>query len=237
VLPAKPPYPGIVGGLTFTTGCYADFLRSVKERPYHDICEVFDALQKDNMKVLMLLDGIDKPLAKAQLTRNLWDQLRELASKPSLRLVTASRQPLHELIRSAESAGSDFWNIFHPQPVKLECFEEGDIDDAISRLQDVKFVPGARTELLNWTAGFPPLLLELLNTVGTKYRGRAIDGSAVNLIAEASNQVLDALLANLWKDCPQSSRDLFCELMERGSLDAPKCKDTDVLPLAEKGFA
>ena len=58
---------------------------------YGDLREVTEALQDEQVRVLLLLDGLDRPLAADTLTRNFWDQLRELASQPSLRLVTPSR--------------------------------------------------------------------------------------------------------------------------------------------------
>jgi hypothetical protein len=54
---------------------------------------VFDELDKDNKRLLIVLDGFDHVLAGTGLTRNLWDQLRSLGEKGSLRLVTGSRRP------------------------------------------------------------------------------------------------------------------------------------------------
>ena len=48
---------------------------------------VFDQLEKDGMRLLAVLDGFDDALAGTGLTRNLWDQLRTLAQRPSLLLV------------------------------------------------------------------------------------------------------------------------------------------------------
>jgi hypothetical protein len=127
---------------------YAAHLRSAKEKPYQDICEVFDAFRQEGIKVLMLWDGFDKPLGSGRLTRNLWDgfdkplgsgrltrnlwdQLKDLATLPNVRLVTASRKRLHELIRSAETQTSDLWEIFYPNPIWLEPFDDEDVDSAI----------------------------------------------------------------------------------------------------------
>jgi hypothetical protein len=215
---------------------YADHLRSAKERPYQDICEVCDALGQDSIKVLMLWDGFDKPLGNGRLTRNLWDQLKELAARPSVRLVTASRKPLHELIRSAETQTSDFWGIFDTNPIRLEAFDDDDVDSAISKLDKVKFEPGARAEVLNWTGAFPPIFLTLLNAINESKRGHAVDGAAVNQIAEAIVGNLDGFISALWSDCPQSSRDLFHELVSGGAVEEAKCANADIVPLMEKGF-
>ena len=69
---------------------------------------VFDDLEKSDARLLVVLDGFDYALAGAGLTRNLWDQLRSLAQKTSLRFVTGSRRPLRELCRTEESRTSDF---------------------------------------------------------------------------------------------------------------------------------
>ncbi len=89
----------LAGALVKNHADYAEHLKSAGESAYQDIAEVLDALNKDDGKVLAILDGFDKPLSNGQLTRNLWDQLRELAQKPSLRLVTSSRRTLRDLIR------------------------------------------------------------------------------------------------------------------------------------------
>lgn len=216
---------------------YAAHLRAVKEKPYGELREVFDALHSENAKVLMLWDGLDKPLGSGKLARNLWDQLRELASRPSLRLVTTSRRQLHELVRSTESQTSDFWGIFDPSPIKLERLDEEDVDEAISRVPKLAFGQGGRAELINWTGAFPPLLLELLNAINADAVGGAVDGEAVNRIAERVAEGIDGVLTALWSDCPQSSKDLFHELAASGPIDQAKCSHSDLLPLVEKGFA
>ena len=54
---------------------------------------VLDDLESEGARLLAVLDGFDYALAGAGLTRNLWDQLRSLAQKTSLRFVTGSRRP------------------------------------------------------------------------------------------------------------------------------------------------
>ena len=60
---------------------------------------VLDELARNDERLLVVFDGFDYALAGTGLTRNLWDQLRALAQKDSLRLVTGSRRPLRELCR------------------------------------------------------------------------------------------------------------------------------------------
>ena len=69
--------------------------------------------ENEGTRLLVVLDGFDYALAGTGLTRNLWDRLRALAQRTSLRLVTGSRRPLRELCRTEETRTSDFWEIFY----------------------------------------------------------------------------------------------------------------------------
>ena len=145
---------------------YAEHLRNPQGNPYRDIEEILDLLKDESSKVLAIMDGFDKPLSDGQLTRNLWDQLRELALKPSLRLVTASRRTLRDLIRNPKSQTSDFWNIFDPSPVRVGCFDESDLSALLAARPGMELTAGAKTELWNASNGFPVLMLSILNAVG-----------------------------------------------------------------------
>lgn len=226
----------LVAGLASVNSSYADYLRAVTGNPYKELAEVFDELKDQGIKVLILWDGFDKPLAGGKLSRNLWDQLRELASRPSIRLVTASRRRLHDLIRSADSQTSDFWNIFDPTPVRIECFDEGDIRDAASRLSGITFGPGAQTELLNWSGGFPPLVLSVLNQIDQKGMNGIIDPAITNQCAEGIIDDLSAILSALWDDCPEPSKDVFREIVNGGPIEQAKLGQQTLAHLAEKGF-
>jgi len=215
---------------------YSDCLRAAEGNPYNDLVEVFDILKDQGTKVLMLWDGFDKPLANGKLSRNLWDQLRELASNPSLRLVTASRRRLHDLIRSADAQTSDFWNIFDPTPVRIGCFDESDIEAAVSRLPGITIAPGAQTEILNWSGGFPPLLLSLLNEIAQLGTGSVVSPAEANGCAEKIIDELSAMLNALWADCPESSKDIFRETSEGRVVEQSKIRQPDLEHLTEKGF-
>ena len=74
---------------------------------------VFDEMKSQGIRFLAVLDGFDHVLARSGITKNLWDELRNLGQMPSLRLVTGSRSPLRELCRTEDSRTSDFWEIFY----------------------------------------------------------------------------------------------------------------------------
>jgi len=214
---------------------YANHLLSLGEEDYPELREVIEVLADERIRVLMLWDGFDKPLATGRLTRNLWDQLRELASYPSLRLVTATRRNLQELIRSEESVSSDFWNIFDMTPVKLGVFDDAD-REAVYAATGLSFFEAARTELDNWTGGYPPLFLAVVNEV---VEMRPVSGADNEIINQAASHALDKLgevLNELWDDCPQPAKDLYCHLCERGELGLDGVGKTERTCLAEKGF-
>jgi hypothetical protein len=106
---------------------YAKHLRNSDGSAYSDIADVLDLLTAEGRKVLAIMDGFDRPISNGQLTRNLWDQLRELGQKPSLRFVTACRRTQRELIRNPDEETSPFWNIFLDAPVRVSCFDENDL--------------------------------------------------------------------------------------------------------------
>ena len=89
---------------------------------------IFTELEGESARILVVLDGFDYALAGTELTRNLWDQLRSLAQRTSLRFVTGSRRPLRELCRTEESRTSDFWEIFYDTPVRVTALDDSDWD-------------------------------------------------------------------------------------------------------------
>ena len=172
--------------------------------------EVVEALDDEDITILMLWDGMDKPLASASLTRNLWDQLRELSSYPSLRLVTASRRSMQELVRNEDSKTSDFWNVFDQVPVNLFTFDEG----AVTGLLEAKGVSpgkGGIKELYNWTGFYPPLLLEVLNYClhsGSSH----LTNENIEEYSGNSMESLQGILAKLWDDCSKDAKDVYHQL-------------------------
>ena len=184
----------------------AKHLDGAEGSAFEEITAVLDILTGDG-KVLAVLDGFDKALANGRLTRNLWDQMRELAAKPSLRLVTASRRTLRELIRNPDAQTSDFWNIFEPSPIRVGCFDGQDLDAVLERTQEFQLSGGARTELLSATNAYPILTLEVLNTIASaSHRGDVRPDTMRDAVDETYPVVRDRLDA-VWEDCPSTARD------------------------------
>ena len=145
---------------------HAAYLGPRDERIHEVLDFIFDELasEVEPARVLVVFDGFDHGLAGANLTRNLWDQLRALAQKPSLRLMAGSRRPLREVCRTEESRTSDFWEIFNPTPIRVAALDDTDLDAFMQPLLETGCTldESARMEVANWTGGVPLLVCSLL---------------------------------------------------------------------------
>ena len=185
---------------------------------------VLDDLAKIDARLLVVLDGFDYALAGAGLTRNLWDQLRSLAQKTSLRFVTGSRRPLRELCRTEETRTSDFWEIFYDTPIRVAALDDADWDPFLEPLlaTGCTLDEPARKEIVNWTGGVPLLVCALLQKLWEQSReALRLSKPDVDHAAETILNERNELLATLWDDCDVELR------ADLGALA------TDGIPLAE----
>lgn len=223
-------------GIKAANNDYGEHLLSVNSGEYAEICEVMDVLHDDGQKILMLWDGFDKPLSGGALTRNLWDNLLELCRKPSFRLVISTRKELHQLIRDEKSVTSDFWGVFEGI-VRMTTFDDSDVESILATLSELEFQPGARTELINWSAGFPPLFLEFLNQIIMEAKSARIDNNFVNQSGPKAAEKCLAVLGALWDDCPAAAQDLYIHLVYHGDQPFDDARKDERDCLIEKGFA
>lgn len=226
----------IANGLALGGSQYAEYVQAATS--FADLREVLETFEADEKKLLVLWDGFDKPLGAGRLSRNLWDQLRELAASPALRVVTATRRSLHELIRNEESVTSDFWNIFDPAPVRIGIFDDDDCSAALAGLAPIVIERSGRTELANWSAAYPPLYLAILNEA-VAANPTSIDNEAINHAAELAleREHVRHILSDMWDDCSAQAQDLYRHLVrERGILIGEVGASERTL-LQERGFA
>ena len=180
-----------------------------EDLPEYDVLDlVFDQLEKDGVRLLAVLDGFDDALAGTGLTRNLWDQLRTLAQRPSLLLVTGSRRPLRELCRTGESRASPFWNIFHYEPVRVHALDETDWPAFLQPLRDAgcELDESARKAIVNWTGGVPVLVCALLDILWTEHQRARVSMQVIDQAAERLLRDPSGLLGPLWDDCDHEVR-------------------------------
>lgn len=213
---------------------YAEHLKSAQDDTYQEVAEVLDALGADGAKVLVIMDGFDKPASSSQLTRNLWDQLLDLGRKPSLRLITASRQSLYDLLRSPESQTSDFWGIFNK--MRVDCFAESDLTAVLEKMPERPLTLGAQTELWNATNGFPLFVVEVLNAVCEESQSGSVSSDAMKTACDSAFTTLRDKLDALWIDCSPSCRDLMRRVLAEDSVAKVGIPTADWEKLTERGF-
>lgn len=198
---------------------------------------VFEELESEGSRLLVVLDGFDYALAGTGLTRNLWNRLRALAQRASLRLVTGSRRPLRELCRTEESRTSDFWEIFYDTPTRVTALDDGDIEAFLQPLRDAgtEFDESARKEIVNWTGGVPLLVCALLQRLLEERAGTSLRKSEIDSAAEEVLVGRGQLLAALWDDCDDPVRADLGVLSNRdipmSELPGPRCRT-----LVERGY-
>jgi hypothetical protein len=202
---------------------------------------VFDELERNDARVLIVLDGFDHVLEGTGLTRNLWDQLRALGQKNSLRLVTGSRRPLRELCKSEDSRTSDFWEIFYDKPIYVGPFDESDWEDLITPLSSagVDVDASAQKELGNWTGGVPVLAVAVLERLTEKCeRSRICSKSDVDEISVAVLDERRQLMAQIWDGCDVDVRGDLVILAEKESegIAVSDLADSRTRQLVERGF-
>ena len=208
-----------------------------EEAGHEELGAVLDELHNEGGRLLAVLDGFDYALAGTGLTRNLWDQLRTLAQRSSLQLVTGSRRPLRELCRTEESRTSDFWGIFYYEPLRVAAFNDDDLEALLLPFRDAgcEFYEPARKEVANWTGGVPLLTCALLLKLWDEHHGTHLSKPVVDQAAIAMLAEQRGLLDELWDHC---SDELRADLgtLSCGNIPLADLSDARQRALKERGF-
>jgi hypothetical protein len=216
-----------------------DILHDVNSADFETIRLVIETLRDEGKMLLVILDGLDRPVTKGNLTRNLWDGLRALGELPSLRLVTGSSRRLRELCESPESRASEFWNIFL-DPVHLTAFSKDELSDLFSPFDQrgITFAAGAQTEIMNWTGGMPILFCDLCRTIWDRAEnGISLQPQQVNQYAEELFSQWPDYLSELWDECSAQERGILSELTAGKEFRPGRgYKQADVRGLIQRGY-
>jgi hypothetical protein len=211
--------------------------RNYLDHSYGSLREVTDLLDSEGVAVLMLWDGLDKPLGQGHLTGHLFGQMRDLFHGKRHKIVTAARATQSELARNKQVYDSEFWNLFDIIPVRFGAFDATDVAAAVSKT-GLDFSPGGLTELRNWTEHHPLLLLTLLNGIGEQGLSGPISAEQVNSAARDALDLVGERLKIIWeKDCSAGTRDLYRILVERGEQLAGSFGKEEADCLLSHGFA
>jgi len=219
----------------------ADYLDLTGTTLRDEVALVLNDLAKTKQRILIVMDGFDHVLTKVEISRNTWDTLRSFAQTTSLRLVTGSRSRLRELCRTDDSVTSDFWEVFHPNPVRVGRFEEHDWDDLLQPFgqRTIQVDGSAKKEIVNWSGGIPVLATALLHHAfeaasdGTTLSKPDID-QAASVVADERRDVI----ADLWDDCTADIQTDLADLHGRRELplsevNVERCREMEMRGLAK----
>jgi hypothetical protein len=211
--------------------------RGYLDGSYGRMKEVTDLLDLDAKPILMIWDGLDKPLGQGLLTGHLFGQMRDIFHAKRHKIVTAARATQSELARNNQVYDSQFWNLFDPTPIRFGPFDEQDLAAAVSKT-GLTLATGGMRELTNWADGHPLLLLTILNRLASRRQSETISDDDVNSAAKAALEEVGEKLTILWeKDCTPSARDLYRVLVDRGEQLAGTIGKDDAQCLISHGFA
>ena len=183
------------------------------------IQDVFGELESDGSRVLLVVDHLDRALRQPEISKDLWDNLRDLTKRGALVLVTATQEPLRELM-TADTRASQFWNVF-ADPIMLSPFSEADLDAFLAPLQGEKGVlsPPARKEFERQTGGVP-LLCTLVACDLYVSPNEGVEKADVSGVAAALAQTSQHV-GSLWDDIPAPVQGVLVEVTSRGEEGVP----------------
>jgi len=199
---------------------------------------VFSILEDDGQRVLAVLDGFDRILAGATISRNLWDYMRDLAHKSSLRLVTGSQRRLQDLCKTEESRTSDFWEIFYDSPLDVGPFVEADLEGIFEPFfqLNISFDPSAQKEIMNWTGGVPVLMAALMSRLYDEFKDESILSKPdIDQFGPLVVEQCRDLLGELWADCTVDMQSDLTALAEK-NLPLAEIPDLRCRALKKRGY-
>jgi hypothetical protein len=200
-----------------------------------------DELTRDAKRVLLVMDGFDHVLASDGISRRTWDVMRTLSQGKGLVMVTGSRRGLRELCRTQESAASDFWEVFNPQPLRVGRFgKEGDWEALSKPFVDrgITVDGAAVAELFNWTGGIPTLVMLVLDRLyGACGDGGTLSKSDVDQVAEAVADECRDVVAPLWEECDEDIKSAYLDLVREGQIRLNEFKSDHKAELVQRGLA
>lgn len=217
----------------------AEYLEIEEQGPGDLLQLVFSYMESQGLRLLAVLDGFDHVLAGSGMTRNLWDELRDLGQTASLRFVTGSRRRLRELCMTEESRTSDFWEIFYDSPLEVGAFEDRDWSGFLDpfKMHGVTLDSSARKEIANWTGGVPILAAGLAGRLlGGSPGGTSLSKPQVDAVAEETAEEKRDPLSALWDDCSIELRSYLAELSD-GEVSLSEVPDQSRRDLELRGFA
>jgi hypothetical protein len=205
---------------------------------FESIRTAFEYQHAAGEKTLLILDGLDDTLQVGNLSKNVWDNLRSLADLSSLRFITGSRLPLRALCTSPESQTSDFWNIFHPEAVRLGALSDDDLEKFTMPLPaaGITLSKPARGQLERWTGNSPLLAAAMCKSaIESGFQGEASPRTVDEWAAKTEDLYRD-FIRDLWDDCPALLQGDIIEICSNPPYDRSKVSAESIKELQLRGY-
>lgn len=171
------------------------------EASFELIKDVFDVLDSEQKKVLLIMDGMDNLLLTGGLSKNVWDNLRSLSDGfSSIRYLTGSRKPLRDICSSPEARSSLFWGLFADVPIKLQAFDNNDFESLFAPFKErgINIESSLIAQLQNYSGGIPVLSSALCKALWERESISDKEFTEVmNTFVDDRVQIFDSL----WSDC------------------------------------
>lgn len=198
----------------------ADLLVSIEGSPsVDDLATVFNAVQSEKKRIVILFDNHDKAIEQDGLTENLWSHMEFFANIPSVKFVATSLLPLAETSFKREIQVSPYWRKYVPV-IRLEAFGSEDWPGFFEPFSQngLSIDAPAQKEVANWSGGVPILAAELAKRLFEQAQKQSGIGKAdVDALAQTllSDDNCRGILKNVWRSMDDpSSQGHFLEASE-----------------------
>jgi hypothetical protein len=218
----------------------ADYIGGTGTPLRDEVALVLSDLSSEKKRILLIMDGFDHVLGNTGISRNTWDTLRSFAQFTSIRFVTGSRKKLRELCKTEDSATSDLWEVFNPNPLRVGRFEDHDWDGLLQPVtaRGIQVDGSAQKEIINWTGGIPVLATALMHLA---YESVQNDSTlSKTQIDEFATTIADDradLIADLWDDCSREIREELADLQVRRELPSSEVNEEHRREMDLRGLA
>jgi len=196
-----------------------EFLSTKGAQDASTVRMLLEIMEASGETLLLVMDGLDDPLASSGLSKGVWDHLCAFTDKGSLRILAGSRARLRELCINPSSKTSDFFRRFDDPVTTLGAFDSEELSDYLQKLEgDRPLEKGGRTEFERQTGGIPLLCAALARKLGVLPEGTI----SQKLVLEAANQIADEdteTLPSAFAALAENERMSYAEVIARGTMD------------------
>jgi hypothetical protein len=206
------------------------------QKPYDSLDGALEELWDGGKRLLVVMDSFDYVLKRAELKRNLWDNLADLLRKPGLTLITGSRLPLRELCGDEETMTSELWELFESEPMRIGPFEREELAQITDPMREQGYLFDADVEnaVLAETGGVPILVCAILH----RFLEKGDKAITSKMVQEEADRILESeptYLGELWSHCDTEEQSALAAIAS-GPLKASSLPFDRKKSLLQRGY-